>query len=57
MYIEISIRTSGSVIKVVRVQILDSRGLAAKLVLNFEIYSPGRGPVTRRRNAEENPED
>ena len=57
MHIGIRFRTSGSVIKVVRVQILESRGPATILVLNFEIYSPGEGPVTRRRNAEKNPED
>ena len=33
------------------------RGSETELVLNFEIYSPGEDPVTRRKNAEKNPED
>ena len=31
---------------------LIGRGSAAKLVSNFEIYSPGEDPVTRRKNTE-----
>ena len=57
VYIGISVSASGSIVKAVRVQFLESRGLATKLVFNFEIYSPGEDPATKRKNAEKNPED